>query len=83
MGDKYDISGLKSLHRDLLALSESQLPNLERLWVELEDRLGELKKLLDKPPKDAKHRQLVSSGKHGHISGYSKLYSNGRCLRDC
>ncbi|KAH0547601.1 hypothetical protein FGG08_000326 [Glutinoglossum americanum] len=63
MGDKYDISGLQNLHRDLLALSESRLPNLERLWVELEDQLEELKKFLDKTPKNAKHRQMVSSGK--------------------
>ena len=65
MGDKYDIGGLQSLHRDLLALSESRLPNLERLWVELEDRLETLKKLLDKPSKNVQHRQMVSSGRHG------------------
>ncbi|KAI9775555.1 MAG: hypothetical protein M1839_001033 [Geoglossum umbratile] len=63
MVDKYDISGLQGLHRDLLALSESRLPNLERLWQELGNQLEELKKLLDKPPKSAQHRQIVSSGK--------------------
>jgi nuclear pore complex protein Nup205 len=62
-GDKYDIGGLQSLHRDLLALSESRLPNLERLWTELGNQLEELKRLLDKPSKNAQHRQMVSSGK--------------------
>ncbi|KAH0562716.1 hypothetical protein GP486_002621, partial [Trichoglossum hirsutum] len=68
MEDKYDIGRLQSLHRDLLALSESRLTNLERLWVELEGRLEELKKLLDKPSKNVQHRQMVSSGKI-HIDG--------------
>jgi hypothetical protein len=81
MEDKYNISGLQSLHRELLALSESRLTNLERLWVELEDRLEELKKLLDKPSKNVQHRQMVSSGRRGYSFSYGGLYSGGWCLR--
>jgi nuclear pore complex protein Nup205 len=77
MEDKYDIGRLQSLHRDLLALSESRLTNLERLWVELEDRLEELKKLLDKPSKNVQHRQMVSSGRRGYSFSYTGLCLSG------
>lgn len=53
---------LKGMHRDLVDLTESRLPNIDRLLVELEDRVEELRNLLDKPKKNDKSRQTLSSG---------------------
>ncbi|KAI9716272.1 MAG: hypothetical protein M1812_005497 [Candelaria pacifica] len=54
--------GLRGLYQDLLALAEARLPNVERLWAELEVRIEDFKKLLDKPPKNDRSRQTISSG---------------------
>lgn len=53
---------LQGLHRDLISLSESCLPNIERLWLELDSRVEEFRKLLDKKPKNESSRQSLSSG---------------------
>lgn len=63
-----DVSGsdslerLQGLQRDLVSLSESRLPNLERLWTELDARVEEFRKLLDKKSKDERSRNTLSSG---------------------
>jgi nuclear pore complex protein Nup205 len=56
------LEGLQSLHRDLVALSESRLPNVERLWTQLQSRVEEFRVLLEKPPKNDTSRQSLSKG---------------------
>ncbi len=64
MNDPDSLESLRGLHQDLLALSEARLTNVERLWIELESRVEEFRKLLDKPPKNEKSRQTVLAGEH-------------------
>ncbi|GME28708.1 hypothetical protein GTA08_BOTSDO04298 [Neofusicoccum parvum] len=59
MADTDSLEALQGLHRDLLALSEARLPNIERLWAELLARVDEFKKLLDKPRKNDRSREAL------------------------
>ena len=63
MADGGSLEGLQDLHQDLIALSELQLRNVERLWAELDARVDEFRKLLDKPRKNDASRRLLQSGK--------------------
>lgn len=70
MADIDMTNGFRDLYLDLFELSqntdewlESRLHYVERLRAELEARQGELKALLDKPPKSDESRQSISSGK--------------------
>lgn len=56
-------NGLRGLYQDLSALSNSQLPNVDRLCFELETHIQDFRKLLDKPAKNNASRQAVLSGK--------------------
>lgn len=56
------LQGLRGIHQDLIALSEDRLPNVERLWVELEARIEDFRLLLDKVTKNDASRQTLSSG---------------------
>ncbi|PGH04577.1 Cullin 4 [Blastomyces parvus] len=60
-GDELD--GLRGLYQDLSALSRSALPAVDRLVFELEAKVQDFRKLLDKPPKKNESRQSVLSGK--------------------
>ena len=62
MAELSSLEALQGLHRDLLALSESRLLNVERLWVQLEARIEEFRKLLDKSPRNEKSRQTLATG---------------------
>lgn len=62
MSDRNDVEGLRGLHQDLVALDESQLRNVDRLLAELEARVDDFKKLLDKSPKNEKSRNTLLSG---------------------
>lgn len=62
MTSQNSLEGLRGLHQDLVALEESQLRNIERLWAELEARVDEFRKLLDKPPKNDSSRKTLLSG---------------------
>ena len=61
MADFGILESLEGLHRDLLSFSESQLSNIERLESELQQRIGDFRKLLDKSPKNEKSRQELKS----------------------
>ncbi|KAJ5951988.1 uncharacterized protein N7479_010401 [Penicillium vulpinum] len=54
---------LHGLYQDLSALSNCQLPNVDRLCFELETHIQDFHKLLDKPAKNNASRQAVLSGK--------------------
>ena len=56
------LEALKGLHQDLIALSESRLAAVDRLWIDLEGHIEAFKKLLDKSPKTEASRIAVSSG---------------------
>lgn len=62
MTDTSGLEALRGLHQDLLALTADQLQNIDRLWSELDARVDEFKRLLDKPPKNEASRKLVQSG---------------------
>ncbi|KAL9099004.1 MAG: hypothetical protein Q9163_005433 [Psora crenata] len=62
MADNDDIEGLRGLHEDLIALSKSQLRNVDRLWTELDARVDEFRRLLDKPKKNEASRKTLFSG---------------------
>jgi len=62
MADHEGLAGLRGLHQDLLALEESRLRNIDRLWAELEARINEFRELLDKPAKNDASRKTLQSG---------------------
>lgn len=62
IGDDAGLDGLRGLHQDLIALSQSQLQNVDRLWEKLDARVDEFKRLLDKPRKSEKSRGILLSG---------------------
>lgn len=67
MSDRNDVKGLRGLYQDLVALDESQLQNVDRLLTELEARVDDFKKLLDKSPKNEKSRSTLLSGAEASI----------------
>lgn len=62
MAEEDSLVALQGLHRDLCAHIDLQLPVLERLIVNLEAHLEDLKTLLDKKPKSEASRQALSAG---------------------
>ncbi|KAK8154342.1 nucleoporin Nup186/Nup192/Nup205 [Phyllosticta citrichinensis] len=59
MADNDSFGILQGLHRDLVALSELRLGNIDRLWAELESRIDEFKRLLDKPRRNDRSREAL------------------------
>lgn len=57
-----ELNGLRGLHQDLIALSESRLASVEKLWIDLEAHIEAFRKLLNKPPKNDASRQKLSTG---------------------
>jgi nuclear pore complex protein Nup205 len=53
---------LRLLYLDLLALSTTALPSIDRLVKELEASIEQFRALLDKKPKNNESRQAVLSG---------------------
>lgn len=61
--DEIDVlGGLRGLYQDLSTISESSIPNVERLCFELEAHIDDFRKLLDKATKNNTSRQAVLSG---------------------
>ena len=65
MSELGDLETLETLHRDLLALSESRLLNVERLWVQLEARVADFRRLLDKTSRNEHSRKALTTGMEG------------------
>lgn len=55
------IAAIQSLHQDLLELSESRLPNIERLCADLDAHIEAFKQLLDRKPKNEQSRYKLST----------------------
>ena len=53
---------LEDLQHDLIALADSQLINIERLWRNLEANIDAFRRLLDKPARREPSRLQVVSG---------------------
>lgn len=62
MEEQNDLESLQVLHSDLIALSESRLVTVERLWSQLESRIVEFRNLLDKSQPKEQSRSKLSSG---------------------
>lgn len=62
MTDQGSLDGLRGLHQDLIALDQSRLRNIDRLWADLESRVVEFRKLLDKSPRNEGSRKTLLAG---------------------
>lgn len=62
MAETDSLEAFQGLQRDLLALSASQLPTVERLWAELESHIDEFRRLFEKPRKNDASRRTLNSG---------------------
>jgi nuclear pore complex protein Nup205 len=63
MADSLD--DLEALHRDLEALKENRMPNIDRLAAELEAHVDEFRLLLDQKKRSNESRQKLYSGQSG------------------
>ncbi|KAI5243890.1 hypothetical protein E4T43_03989 [Aureobasidium subglaciale] len=61
MDQNDSLARLQGLQADLVAFSESRLPNVDRLWSELQDSLADFRKLLDRQNKNDKSRQALKA----------------------
>ncbi|KKY21168.1 putative nuclear pore complex subunit [Phaeomoniella chlamydospora] len=57
------LNRLNELYKDLVNFSESRLANVDRLWIELEESIQDLRGLLDKKSKSDTSRKQLESGK--------------------
>ena len=72
-----DLERLESLHRDLLALSELRLLNVERLWIQLEACIEDFRRLLEKNPRNEQSRKALATGMgSGSHHSYGSLEAN-------
>lgn len=62
MDEDDTLTRLQGLQADLVAISESRLANVNRLWVELEGSIADFRKLLDQQHKNDKSRQALKLG---------------------
>lgn len=63
MLDQGSLERLQGLYQDLIALERSQLHSFENLLVELEERVDEFRKLVDKTSKNEISRKALLSGR--------------------
>lgn len=68
MSELGDLERLETLHRDLLALAELRLLNVERLWIQLEARIADFRRLLDKTSRNEQSRKALATGMCGQQS---------------
>ncbi|MCJ1310091.1 hypothetical protein MMC25_003752 [Agyrium rufum] len=72
MDSPSDLENLKDLQRDLTAFSEKRLPNINRLWEDLEANIEEFRHLLDKPRQNEINRKSLKTGRVSiHRAEYS------------
>ncbi len=54
---------LEALHRDLEALKENRMPNIDRLAAELEAHVDEFRNLLEQKKRSSESRRKLCSGR--------------------
>ena len=64
------LEALRELQHDLVALANSQLLNIERLWLNLEANIDAFRRLLDKPGRSEASRVRVVSGMFSSPSSF-------------
>jgi nuclear pore complex protein Nup205 len=62
MEDVDGFEAFEALHRDLEALRENRLPNIERLSTELRAHIVDFQNLLDHKKKNEESRRQLASG---------------------
>ena len=62
MTDQESLESLRGLHQDLTALDQNRLRNIDKLWADLDARVVEFRKLLDKSPKNEESRRTLRTG---------------------
>jgi hypothetical protein len=70
------LEALQGLHRDLLILTESRLPSLQRLSEELDSQLEDFRALLSKSPRKEESRKIVQSGQSSHVTFRIHTHNN-------
>jgi nuclear pore complex protein Nup205 len=58
---------LEALHRDLEALKENRMPNIDRLAAELEAHVDEFRSLLEQKKRNGESRRKLCSGRFNTI----------------
>lgn len=74
------IEGLRGLQQDLIALDESRLRNVDRLWVQLEARIDEFRHLLDRSRKNEQSRKQLLSGTNPSSDHAVETIANRKAL---
>lgn len=82
MTDQGSLDGLQGLHQDLIALDQTRLRNIDKLWADLQARMVEFRKLLDKTPKNEGSRKRLLTGMHVSLVMLTlgKAFQLTRCL---
>lgn len=69
-----------ALQQDLVALSEGQLPNVDKLCADLEAQLTAFQKLLDKKPRSEKSRAAINTGWSTNLTMDTILTTTGKII---
>ena len=85
MADANGFEAYEALHRDLEALRDNRLPNIERLSGELRAHISEFQGLLDHKKRSNESRKQLSGGMaslrprwRGGLTEDCRLYRSGR-----
>ena len=62
MDNEDTVAAIQGLHQDLVALSESRLPAVEKLCYDLENNIEAFRTLLEKKPKSEASRNALVAG---------------------
>ena len=81
MTDQDSLESLRGLHQDLNALDQNRLRNVDKLWVDLDARVVEFRKLLDKSPKNEKSRRTLQTGMYTSRIAFAVFRRNLRLTR--
>ena len=70
------VAAIQGLHQDLIALSESRLPTIDRLLLDLDAHVEALRRLLDHKPKSQESRDRIAVG----MNADGCLYPSSRLI---
>ena len=78
MTDFDSLESLQGLHQDLIALDQVRLRNIDKLWADLDARVVEFRKLLDKSPKNEKSRRTLQTGMYTSLFSFAVFVRHPR-----